>query len=194
MKSIFFATSNPEKAIEVGKILNEYEVGLISKSLDLVEDKTKTQEEIAKDKAKQAAKASGVPSIAEDTGVYFDAFAAEGDGWPGVNSRSEYMKLGLDGILKKIEGRDRKAYFKAVISYCEPGQGKEPLIFEGLCHGTVTDKPIGTFVDKLPYDGIFVPDGEPDGRTFAQMTKDEKAKYSHRAKAVRAFAEWFSKQ
>jgi XTP/dITP diphosphohydrolase len=195
MKTVFFATSNPEKAIEVGKILNEFEIGLISKDMDIPEDKTKTQEEIAKDKARHAAKKSGAPSIAEDTGVYFDAFANEdaGKGWPGVNSRDAYMKLGLEGILKKLEGKERSATFKAIVAFCEPGKDKEPIVFEGICRGMLTEKIIGPIIDKMPYDNIFVPEGERQGRTFSQMTKDEKGSYSHRAKAARAFAQWFSK-
>jgi len=183
MRTICFVSTNPGKILEIGKILKEYQINMISKNLDIPEDKNKNQEEIAKEKAKWASEKTNETVIAEDTGLYFE----DHDNFPGVNSRDVFDKIDFDGLLKKLEGKNRSAYFKSVVAYCEPK--KEPIVFTGICKGRITDRPIGNIVHRLPYDNIFIPDG--DKRAFSQMTKEEKAKYSHRAKAVRAFAEWF---
>jgi XTP/dITP diphosphohydrolase len=183
LKTICFVSSNSGKILEIGKILKEHGIEMVAKEFDIPEDKTKPQEEIAKEKAKAAAEIIGSAVIAEDTGLYFEAC----NNFPGINSRDVFDELGFEGLLKKLEGKSRRAYFKSVVAYCEPNS--KPIIFVGVCKGVITEEPIGETVHRLPYDNIFVPDG--DSRAFSEMTKEEKAKYSHRAKAVRAFAECF---
>lgn len=189
MKVIYFASSNPEKIVEIGKILKEFDIDMIATNVSVPEDKNKDQEEIAKEKAKVAAERIGKPTIAEDAGIYFEAY--DDKNFPGINSKSVFEELGIGGLLEKLKGKNRRAYFKSVVAYCEPG--KEPIVFVGVCKGRITERSSGKLNIKLPYDDIFIPDGERENRTFSLMAKDEKAKYSHRAKSVRAFAEWFSK-
>ena len=93
-----------------------------------------------------------------------------------------------EGILKLLEGKNRKAFFKTVVSYAEPNK---PIIsFEGICHGKIAEKvsPVISFA----YDPIFIPDGAD--KPFSEMSKEEKAEYSHRAKALKEFAGWYTKE
>lgn len=184
MKTILFVSSNPGKILEIGKILKEYGMEMIAREMDVPEDKNKNQEEIAKEKARWTAEKTGEAVITEDAGLYFEAY----ENFPGINSRAVFDKIGYEGVLKKLEGKSRRAYFKSVIAYCEPK--REPIIFIGICKGKIANRPIRETVHRLPYDNIFIPDG--DERAFSQMTKEEKAKYSHRAKAARAFAVWLN--
>lgn len=182
---ICFVSSNAGKIEEVSKHLKNFGIEVEGKVLDVPEISSDNQEEVAKEKAKYAAKAVGKPVIAEDTGVYFEAYK----NFPGTHPKFVFESIGYGGIFKLLEGKSRKAFFKTVVSYCEPG--KEPLVFVGICRGTITEKVIGVSHPRLPYDSIFIPDG--DNRVFAEMTKEEKAEYSHRAKAIEEFAKWFLK-
>jgi XTP/dITP diphosphohydrolase len=185
MKTIYLLTSNPGKVEEIKLHLKKFGIDVLAKDMEIPEIKSDSQEEIAIEKVKFAAKKIKKPVIAEDTGIYFEAYK----NFPGTNSRWVIESIGYEGILKLLGGKSKKAYFKTTIGLCEPG--KEPRIFTGICKGGITEKIRGTPHPRLPYDAIFVPEGET--RTFAEMTKEEKNKYSHRAKAVERFSEWFTK-
>ena len=185
MKSIRLITSNLGKIEEISKHLKSFGITVIGKEMEVPEVGDK-QEDIAKGKAKYAAKSVNKPVIVEDTGLYFDAYKD----FPGIHSKFVFQKIGYDGIFRLLRDKSRKATFKTVIAYCE--SGKEPIIFVGINEGKMSDKLRGVSHPRLPYDSIFIPDG--DDRTFAEMTKEEKAKYSARAKAAGAFAKWFKKK
>ncbi len=184
MKSIYLATSNLGKVEEISKHLKKFGIEVIGMQMDIPEIQD-TQDRVAEEKAKFATKAIKAPVIVEDTGVYFEAYKD----FPGIHSRFIFQAIGYEGILKLLESKSRKAYFKTVMAYCEPD--KEPKIFIGINNGRIAETVIGTSHPRLPYDSVFIPDGEK--RVFAEMTKEEKAKYSARAKAAEAFAEWFAK-
>jgi XTP/dITP diphosphohydrolase len=183
MKTIYLLTSNPGKVEEIKLHLKKFGIDVLAKDMEISEIKSDNQEDIAIEKVKFAAKKIKKSVIAEDTGIYFEAYK----NFPGTNSRWIFDSLGYGGILKLLEGKARKAFFKTTVGFCEPN--KEPKIFVGICRGEITDKPRGNPHPRLPYDAVFIPEGET--RTFAEMTKEEKNKYSHRAKAVEKFAEWF---
>jgi len=185
MKTIYLLTTNPGKVEETRLHLKKFGIDVVAKSIEIPEIKSDEQEEIAIEKVKFAAKKIKKPAIAEDTGIYFEAYK----NFPGTNSRWIFTALGYEGILKLLEGKTRKAFFKTTVGFCEPE--KKSKTFVGICKGEITNKPRGTPHHRLPYDAVFTPEG--DIRTFAEMTKDEKAKYSHRAKALEKFAKWFIK-
>ena len=90
--------------------------------------------------------------------------------------------------MKKLAGiTDRRAQFKTIISLLINNQEYQ---FEGICKGTITETETGT--NGFGYDAIFIPDGS--SKTFAEMTIEEKNGFSHRANAVRKFAEWYRKK
>jgi len=183
MKKIYFLSSNKEKIKEVKLHLKKFGIKVIGRKIEIEENKYERQEEIAKEKARKAAKLIKKPVIVEDTGLYLEAYK----NFPGINAKFVFKCIGLKGILKLLEGKSRRAYFKTVVAYCKPN--KRPGIFTGICKGRISTKIRKPVTPKVPYDSIFIVDGEK--RTFSQMTKEEKAKYSHRAKALEKFAKWF---
>jgi len=185
MKKIYFLSSNKEKIKEVKLHLKKFGIKIIGRKREIEEDNFGRQEQIARGKARKAAKLIKKPVIVEDTGLYLKAYK----NFPGINAKFVFNCIGLRGILKLLEGKSRKAYFKTVVAYCRPNG--RPLTFTGICKGRISKKIRKPIVPKVPYDSIFI--AEKEKRTFSQMTKEEKAKYSHRAKAVEKFAKWFNR-
>jgi len=184
MKSVFLVTSNLGKVEEISKHLEKFGIKVIGKEMEIPEI-GEEQEEIAKGKAQYAVERLKVPVIVEDTGVYFDAYK----NFPGIRSKFVFKAIGYEGILKLLDNKSKKAYFKTVMAYCE--SDKEHKVFVGINPGRMAETVRGVSHPRLPYDSIFIPDG--DDRTFAEMAKEEKANYSARAKAAEEFAKWFSK-
>ncbi len=186
MKKIYFLSSNKEKIIEVKLHLKKFGIDVVGKKVNIIENEFETQEQIAKEKAVHAARQINKPVIVEDTGLYLLAYR----NFPGIHAKFVFNGIGLKGILKLLKGKNRRAYFKTIVSYCEPN--KQPRIFTGICKGRIAEDVREPVSPKVPYDSIFIANEER--RTFSQMTKEEKAKYSHRAKAVENFARWFNKK
>ena len=200
---ICIASGNRGKIAELQKLLSEYikdiEIELVSlKELgfegDIVEDGD-TFEENALIKARAAAEFSGLCSIADDSGLIVNAL----DGEPGVYS-ARYAGEPCDDaknnekLLKNLEGiGDRSAAFVCTIACVIPeGQplSGEPIIGTGYCPGEILFNPRGK--GGFGYDPLFWFD--PFGKTFAEMSAEEKNAISHRGAGVRAFAAAFNKR
>jgi XTP/dITP diphosphohydrolase len=103
-----------------------------------------------------------------------------------------YKTISNPGLLKLMEDvKDRKATFRSIIAYYD---GKsEPVCFEGEAEGKIAHDEIwGKLNTGFGFDPIFKPGGSE--KTFAEMTVEEKNKFSHRANAVRKFGEWYRKR
>ena len=185
MKSVFLITSNLGKVEEISGHLEKFGIKAVGKEMEVPEIQD-GHEKVAEEKARYAVGVVKSPLIVEDTALFFEAF----DNFPGIHAKFIFTAIGYDGIFRLLEGKPRKAYFKTVIAYCEPG--KEPKTFIGMNSGRIAESIRGVSHPRLPYDSVFIPDGED--RVFAEMTKEEKAKYSARAKAAEAFAQWFIKE
>jgi XTP/dITP diphosphohydrolase len=183
-KKIVLITTNPGKVVEIQEHLKKFDIEVVGKHIEIPEIRSDDQEEVAKEKVKLAVKTVGEPVISEDTGIYFEAYK----NFPGTNSKWLINKVGYEGVLKLLEGKSRKAYFKTVIAYCEPEGNVQT--FTGICKGDIIVKIRGKPHPRLPYDSIFVPEGKD--RTFAEMTIEERNQLKHRAKAAEAFAKWFN--
>ena len=127
--------------------------------------------EIARLAAIDAAAKHGVPVAVEDAGIFLDAYP----GFPGLNTKWIMKKLGYDGIFRLLGNKDRGACFRSVVAFCEPG--REPVLFEGRIEGRISTEVIGTEIDCMDYDRIFIPAGETV--TFS-MIMEKKKKMSHR--------------
>ena len=187
---LVLATANAHKVEEIAAILGD-EVVLLPRPLDVpdvVED-APTLEGNARLKALALARATGLPAVADDTGLEVDAL----DGAPGVHS-ARYAGVDQDAdrnvakLLVELGERgplagDRRARFRTVALVRWP-DGREVLT-DGVVEGTITSEPRGEA--GFGYDPVFVP-AEGDGRTFAEMSADEKAAVSHRGRAFRALA------
>ena len=135
-------------------------------------------------KARAAAAATGLPSIADDSGIEAVALG----GGPGVWS-SRYAgenatdEQNLDKLLGEVPpGADNRVTYVCAIAYVEPG-GSE-MVVHGRCSGTLTHEPRGH--GGFGYDPAVVPDeGSGDGRTMAELSAAEKDAISHRGRAAR---------
>jgi XTP/dITP diphosphohydrolase len=148
-----------------------------------------TFEENAAIKAKAGLEATGLPTVADDSGIEVDAL----DGGPGVRTRryagdhatDEQNNAKLLAELSGLAPERRGARYVCVLALAMPG---EPLVFvRGECTGRIATRPRGS--RGFGYDPIFEPEGEPvGGRTFGEWTAEEKNEVSHRARAARAMA------
>jgi XTP/dITP diphosphohydrolase len=115
--------------------------------------------------------------VLEDAGLFVEALS----GFPGVYSAYVFRTLGVDGVLRLMEGgQDRRARFESRIALCLPGGAIEVLA--GTCRGVIPAGARGA--GGFGFDPIFVPEG--DARTFAEMTLEEKGAVSHRGRALSA--------
>lgn len=179
---VSFITTNKHKFEEVSDILKDYSVELEHLPMEYDENHDFSMEDIAKTAAKKLADELGKAIILEDTGLFFEAY----DNFPGALPKFVFNTLGYKGIMKVLDGESRKAYFKTVAAYCEPG--KEPVIFEGVMEGEITSEVFDEDKDTMPYDRIFIPIGYD--KTISSMEMDLKNSFSQRGKAFRKFGEY----
>ena len=180
------ATANPHKLAEIAAILGSA-VELLPRPTDLgevVEDGD-TLEANARLKAVAVCGHTGRAAVADDTGLEVAALG----GGPGVRSARYAGEHADDAdnrtrLLAELQGvADRSARFRTVAVVAFP-DGRE-LLAEGMTTGTIASEPRGD--GGFGYDPVFVPNGG-DGRTFAEMSADEKNAVSHRGRAFRALA------
>ena len=144
-----------------------------------VEETGKTYAENAMLKARAWVEYSGLPCLADDSGLEVDAL----DGAPGLYSARVIHGQDSDKVswlLGRLEGvANRKARFAAALCLCVPGE--YTLITEGYCRGNIAEAPRG--YDGFGYDPVFVPDGYD--LTFAELPGHVKNQISHRTNAFR---------
>jgi XTP/dITP diphosphohydrolase len=187
---LLVATNNPGKVREYEQILYELFPGLVLLTLREVgiehdvDETGETFEENARLKGRAYAQMSGLPVIADDSGIVVDAL----DGFPGIRSARWTGPGDVDrvaGLLAKLEGvpwEGRGARFVCVAICCTP-DGREATGY-GEVHGTIGFEPRGSH--GFGYDPVFV---LPErGQTMAELTKEEKSAISHRGRAARALA------
>jgi XTP/dITP diphosphohydrolase len=184
---IFFATNNINKFNEARKVLAEYKIAVGMLRVKTFEIQSESLEEIAKASAIEAFKKSNLPLITEDAGLFIEAL----NGFPGPYASYVYKTIGNKGILKLMRNiENRKAKFQSVIAYCT--SKLEPLCFKGEVLGVITkEERHGS--SGFGFDPIFEP-LSGGGKTFAEMSVEEKNRYSHRAEALRKFAEWYKRK
>jgi XTP/dITP diphosphohydrolase len=177
------ASANPDKVAEIAAILGDA-VELLPRPADVpdvVED-ADTLEGNARLKAVAVCEASGLPAVADDTGLEVVAL----DGAPGVHA-AHYAGEGCSyadnraKLLRELAGcPDRRAAFRTCALVRWP-DGSE-LVVDGVCAGEITEVERGE--GGFGYDAVFVP-ADGDGRTFAEMSDAEKHALSHRGRAFR---------
>lgn len=171
---LYFITSNKHKYMEVLRIAEKYGICLEMMPGMKFEIQSDSLEEISIYSAIENYKVLRKPLMVEDAGLFIKAL----NGFPGPYSSYVYKTIGINGILKLMEGvEDRRAYFMSVVTIIA-----EPIFIveKGLVNGLISNEPRGSF--GFGFDPIFIPEGST--KTFAEMTVEEKNKYSHRAKAV----------
>jgi XTP/dITP diphosphohydrolase len=178
------ASANPDKVTEIQELLDGL-VDLLPRPAgvpDVVED-ADTLVGNARLKAAALCRATGLPAVADDTGLEVPALGGE----PGVHT-ARYAGEGCSSadnrrrLLAELDGvTDRRAAFRTVAMIVWP-DGAE-LAVDGVCTGVITSEERGTA--GFGYDSVFRPD-EGDGSTFAEMDAAAKHAISHRGRAFRA--------
>jgi XTP/dITP diphosphohydrolase len=186
MQKILIATHNVGKFKELMEVLHDLPFKFVSlndeKIDEDVEEAGETFEENAILKAVFFGYKTGLPTIADDSGIHVDALAGELGvktrrwGAGGKASDEEW----LDYFLKRMKKeKSRRAEFITVIAFYRPGE--ETLIFRGECVGQILSKPQVDLEPGIPLSAVFLPDGH--NKVYSAMSKTEKNEISHRGKA-----------
>lgn len=191
--TLVIATRNKGKTLEIKELLKGFPVEI--KNLDdfgpipHLEEDGDTFDENAYKKASFAARILGLPALADDSGLIVEAL----DGAPGIHSaryagedatdEQRYLKL-LDDMKGKS---NRNAAFECVISIAVPAG--PALTYEARCEGLIATEPAGS--NGFGYDPVFF--YPPLNKTFAQITREEKNRISHRGKALAELKSEFDK-
>lgn len=185
---LVLATRNPHKVEELRHMLEDLDITIHSaldfENLEDVVEDSGTISGNAQKKALYVHEQTGLPALADDTGLEVDAL----EGAPGVYS-SRYAgedatyEENVSKLLRELEGvedNERTARFKTVMALVT---SQQKVFFEGVCDGFITKQRRG---DKgFGYDPIFQPEGF--NKTYAEMNAEQKNEISHRAIALRKF-------
>jgi XTP/dITP diphosphohydrolase len=187
MKRIVLASNNPGKLREIAALLAPLGIEVIPQArlgIGEAEEPHDTFVENALAKARHASRASGLPALADDSGLCVDALG----GAPGV--RSAYY-AGREGSREERDARnnakllaslgdERKAHYRCVMALVRGADDPEPLVAEGTWHGEIARAPRGA--NGFGYDPLFL---LPErGVTAAELAPEEKNRLSHRACAA----------
>jgi XTP/dITP diphosphohydrolase len=193
-RPLVFATRNAGKLVELRQLLPGLDVlgiaeaeARVGRAIPEVEEDADTFAGNATKKAREVARATGLPALADDSGLEVDALG----GAPGVWS-ARYAGGGGDAAnnakliaaLAGVPAERRTARFRAVLALADPAGslGDEVITAEGACEGVVLDSPRGT--GGFGYDPLFL---VPElGQTFAELGVGTKGDLSHRARAMQA--------
>jgi XTP/dITP diphosphohydrolase len=193
-RRVVLATGNPGKLRQFSELLGGTGITLLRQSdfgIEPPEETGSTFLENALIKARNAARVTGLPAIADDSGIEVDALG----GRPGLYSARYAGENASDlqnlekmlGELENIPSAQRSARYRSVIVYVADAEDRAPLIGEGVWEGAIAHAPRGS--EGFGYDPIFLPRG--DTRTAAEMPAAERNPQSHRGQAARMFLAHF---
>lgn len=191
---LVLASDNKNKLREFRVLFDNFDVELISKAesgfTDEVEETGETFAENAHIKAEAVMRATGLPAIADDSGLCVDALG----GAPGVHSarytgnHTDSDKDRYELLLRNLGGRDNRTA-RFVCSLCCVFPNGDTLAAEGTCEGSILLSPRGE--NGFGYDPVFCPDGFD--RSMAELAMEEKNAISHRGKALAQFKQKWEK-
>lgn len=192
---IVAATGNPGKLAELGALLADCEV-VAQSAFDCrpAAETAVTFVENALIKARHACAHTGLPAIADDSGIEVDALGGApgvhsaryaGDGGDGANAANIDKLLAELAAAGATAAGDRTARFRCVLVFMRAADDPAPLIACGAWEGNIATAPAGR--GGFGYDPVFVVD--ESGRTAAQLTAAEKNRISHRGQALRGLLE-----
>lgn len=188
MQKVVLATSNVGKVRELATLLAGFDLDIIAQSalhIDSVEETGLTFIENAILKARHAAQISGLPAIADDSGLAVTALG----GVPGIysaryageNARDEQNVQKLLAAMASVPDDKRQAQFHCVLVYLRHAADPTPIVCHGRWSGVITRQPSGS--GGFGYDPVFfVPSL---GKTAAELSHEEKSAISHRGQALK---------
>jgi XTP/dITP diphosphohydrolase len=193
---LILASRNAHKLDEVSRMLAAYDISVqaLPDGIELPPEDGDTYEANALPKARAAAQALGVAVIADDSGIESAALG----GRPGVRSArfaGEHAtdQENLDKLLREAPAFSELRYVCALafVNGGDPADApSRERVFFGDCQGRMAAAPRGDH--GFGYDPVFVPDDLPGEETMAELSDVHKDSISHRGRAVRAFAEWYT--
>mgnify|MGYP003345166053 FL=1 len=204
MKKIVIASNNLGKLNEIGAILTPLDIEIVAQgtlSVSEADEPHFTFVENALAKAHHASRITGLPALADDSGICVDALG----GAPGVRSarfageppagtirtREQQDELNNQQLLERLAGEtNRKAHYYCVIVLTRGPDDPRPLICEAEWHGEIVTAPRGS--GGFGYDPLFLVDGTR--KTGAEFAPEEKNKISHRAQALAQLVERLKKE
>ena len=192
MQKVVLATGNAGKVRELASLLNDFGLDVVAQTelgVESAEETGLTFIENAIIKARHAAQVTGLPAIADDSGLAVDALG----GAPGIYSarfagadasdQQNLEKLLVE--LQDVPDSERQAQFHCVLVYMRHAEDPTPLVCHGSWQGTIARAPAGS--GGFGYDPIFVvPEA---GKTAAELSADEKRAVSHRGQALKLLLE-----
>jgi XTP/dITP diphosphohydrolase len=182
MTTLIFATNNQHKVEEIRSVIgNDFNIITLKEAgIDIdIPEPHDTLEKNASEKSSVIHQLTQKNCFSEDTGLEVDAL----NGAPGVLSAryagdGKNFQDNIDKLLENLSGiSNRKAQFRTVISLI---LNDHEILFEGICKGQIIEDQKGN--KGFGYDPVFIPEGSD--RTFAEMTMEEKNRFSHRRKAT----------
>lgn len=192
MQKVVLATGNAGKVRELASLLSDFGLDIVAQTdlgVDSAEETGLTFIENAILKARHAALVTGLPAIADDSGLAVDFLG----GAPGIYS-ARYSGEGatdernlqkLLTTLKDVPDDRRQAQFHCVLVYLRHAEDPTPLVCHGRWPGVITHEPAGN--GGFGYDPIFFVPSE--GKTAAELTREEKIAISHRGQALKQLLE-----
>ena len=184
-RKLVLATHNSHKKTEMNTLLAPLGISIVGlddfPQIGDIEETGTTLLENSLIKARSVHQITGLPSLADDTGLEVDAL----DGAPGVYSarfagEDPTYEDNVNKLLSKLEGvsaEKRTARFRTIIAFVD---GRRELFAEGIIEGLITVEPCGH--EGFGYDPIFLP--ETESKTFAEMSQERKNQISHRGRAL----------
>ncbi len=192
MNQIYFATTNKGKVNSVSNALSKYGIEVVHYLLELPEPRSDDLREIAKEKVLFAYEKIGKPCIALDSGFYVHSL----NGFPKAFVNFALETIGIDGILRLVDGKPRDCEFRNCLAYLDETLS-EPEYFESNVDGSLSDFPRGEMRDyywsKLFL--VFVPRNA--NKTLAEMTYEEYQDWRtqrYKDSFATKFAEWISQR
>ena len=183
---IFFATNNVNKFDEARRVLAEYKIAVGMLRVKSLEIQSESLEDIARASVLDAFDRCHLPIIVEDAGLFIDAL----NGFPGPYAAYAYKTVGNQGLLRLMKNvKARSAHFESTLAYFS-AELRSPVCFHGEVIGKIANEERrGSGKSGFGFDPIFKP--LSSSKTFAEMSVIEKNAHSHRAIALRKFAEWY---
>jgi XTP/dITP diphosphohydrolase len=188
--ALVLASRNAHKARELEALLAPWTLEGLPPEIELPPETGDTFAANATLKAVAAARATGRPTVADDSGIEAVALG----GAPGVRSarfagEGASDEENLAKLLREVPlDGDRRVAYVCVLAFVDPAAGGPPRLFEARCEGWLTPEPRGE--GGFGYDPAFVPVEVADGRTMSELSPAEKSAISHRGRAARALAAW----
>ncbi|AXH62517.1 RdgB/HAM1 family non-canonical purine NTP pyrophosphatase [Providencia huaxiensis] len=187
MQKVVLATGNPGKVNELADLLRDFGMDIVAQTslgVESAEETGLTFIENAILKARHAAAQTGLPAIADDSGISVDALGGApgiySARYAGADATDEQNLIKLLEAMKNVPDDQRQAQFNCVLVYLRHAEDPTPLVFHGRWHGVITHERKGQ--GGFGYDPIFyVPEL---GCTSAELTKAEKQAVSHRGRAL----------